>query len=466
MNLADAAVPLYFRLPVWAQNAAISAYGWRLRRLRYGPEQQRTLQALRDSQWTSRADLERLQCAELTRVVKHAARTVPLYVDLGQADSPIESLEQLRDLPVLEKDSLRGPRATITSSDFGGHSLLEIHTGGTTGKPLTIYCDRGTLQRNYAFFSRFLEWTGVPSRPRVATFAGRTLVPPDREGPPFWRHNAAMKQLLLSSYHLSPASVPEYARELARFAPQLIDSYPSSLEPIARYLDRTGEPEIRPTAVITSSETLDDSTRRLLKRVFGCQVFDHYGAAEMAAFVSQCEHGSYHVNPEFGVVEVLKDGVPVALGESGEIVATGFINPVMPLIRYATGDWAVQGPDECGCGRQFPTLVRIEGRLDDVIETPDGRLVGRLDPIFKSIKGIRETRIVQDRPDHVRVEIIPDETFDSEDARMLRQELARRLGPSMAIDIVPVERIPRTGRGKLRTVVNELRETRRSAGEV
>ena len=180
----------------------------------------------------------------------------------------------------------------------------------------------------------------------------------------------------------------------------------------------------------------------------------------MAAFVSQCEAGSCHVNSEFGIVEVLKeDGQPAPAGESGQIVATGFINPIMPLIRYATGDGAVQGGSPCLCGRASPTLERIEGRLDDVLVTPEGRRIGRLDPIFKTASSIQEARIVQDAADHVRLELVPDPQFTSSDEAVLVQELARRLGPSMRIDVVRVASVPRAPSGKLRMVVREIAAT-------
>jgi phenylacetate-CoA ligase len=126
----------------------------------------------------------------------------------------------------------------------------------------------------------------------------------------------------------------------------------------------------------------------------------------------------------------------------------------MPFIRYATGDLAVMGEPGCPCGRTFPVIERIEGRQDDCIITPEGRRVGRLDPIFKAVNGIHEARIIQDEVDHIRVEVVPRPVITDEERAALLDELGRRVGPSMRISIVPVEQIVRTGRGKLRTVVN------------
>lgn len=174
----------------------------------------------------------------------------------------------------------------------------------------------------------------------------------------------------------------------------------------------------------------------------------------MAALVTQCDHGTYHVEPEFGVVELLDGGRPVGPGERGEIVATGFINPVMPLIRYRMGDYAIRGSGSCACGRPGETIERIEGRMDDVIVTPEGNLVGRLDPIFKSVASLYETRIVQDRVDHLRVEVVASSDFTKKMEDELTAQLRLRVGPSMRIDVVRVTSIERTGSGKLRTTVN------------
>jgi phenylacetate-CoA ligase len=322
---------------------------------------------------------------------------------------------------------------------------------------LAISVSRAALQRNYAFFERQKRWAGIEPHDAVATFAGRTVVPASVRTEPFWRHNYAANQLLLSSYHLAPDTVDAYIAGLAKFGPRLIDSYPSSLEPIARRIIERGDRPVRPAAIITSSETLDPAVRALFANAFNCQVFDHYGSAEMVAFITQCSHGGYHVNPEYGILELLDDsGAPVADGQIGEIVATGFINHAMPLIRYRMGDSARMAAVPCTCGSAFPHVEAILGRTDDVIVTPDGRRVGRIDPIFKAVTSLHEARVVQTALDHVRLELVVGAGFRDADREDLITGLRSRLGPYVNVECIEVPKIPRTQGGKLRTVVSLL----------
>jgi phenylacetate-CoA ligase len=447
---------LYSGAPIWLQNVAVTAYGVHLRRLRYGGIHGDVLRALTESQWAPAAYHRERQLKALNDLLRLAAARVPFYAD-RRLPTDIGSPEALAELPVLRKAEVQRAGTRLVDRTVPERRTVRVYTGGTTGTALTIHADRSALRRNYAFFARLRAWAGIPPGARTATFAGRTVVPVGQRGAPFWRLNMAARTLLCSSYHLASDSVDAYLDRLAVFRPALIDSYPSSLEPLARRMLDAGRTDIRPAAIITSSETLVPAVRQALTEAFGCPVFDHYGAAEMAALITQCERGTYHVNPEFGIVEILREnGERAAPGELGEIVATGFVNPVMPLLRYGTGDLATWGEAPCDCGRAFPVVTELCGRLDDVVVTPEGRRVGRLDPIFKGLRSLHETRLVQDAPDHLRVEVVPLGAMLEQDRRLLLDELRARLGPSMRIDIVPVAAIPRAASGKLRTVVNEL----------
>lgn len=436
------------------QHLFVSAYGAGLRRRRYGGEHRHHHEAIRATPWLPRAEQERQQLERLNRLLQAARASVPFYADRIPR-AALFSLGLMDAIPLLSKREVLAAGSTLLSAEAYRETLLTVHTGGTTGTPLAVTCTRTALRRNYAFFARFLESAGLPHRARVATFAGRILLPPGTAGPPYWRHNFAGNALLCSSYHIGPATVQQYADALAQFQPLVIDAYPSSIAPIARHLSRRGDRRIRPQAVITSSETLSPEDADSIASAFGCPVFDHYGSAEMVALITQCREGSYHINSDYGVVELLEGRRPVDIGEEGDIVATGFINRVMPFIRYVTGDRAIRGPDSpCACGSSFPRIERILGRVDDVLITPEGYHVGRLDPIFKAMASLDETRIVQDEPDHVRVELVSREPLRETETATLLAGLRNRLGPTMRIEFVRVAQIERSPGGKLRSVVN------------
>jgi len=450
----------YDHAPVLAQNAMLSGYGLWLHFLRYGAQHRALIEHLRASEQQPEAVWRAKQFAALRGVTATAQADVPFYRDRIPKGG-IRTIDEFLGLPILTKAEAQAAGRALVSRRYAAASLQEIHTGGTTGTPLTIHVNRAALRQNYAFFFQLREWAGVRSTDRVATFAGRTIVAPDR-GPPYWRHNWAARTMLCSSYHLAPDTIDDYITALRRFGPALIDTYPSSLEPIARRILERGDRPIAPRAIITSSETLRPDVREAAETAFGCKVFDHYGSAEMVALINQCEYGQYHAHPAFGYTEILVDGRSALPGETGEIVSTGFVNPVMPLIRWRTGDLATAGEAGCPCGRTSPTVRAIIGRQDDVIVTPRGRRIGRLDPIFKAVTSIHEARIVQDRADHVRVELVPIGVIPESEREALRDELQRRLGDEMLISILDVPRLERTAGGKLRTVVNEYERQRAS----
>lgn len=451
---------VYWSSPVCLQNLLISTYGYFIYMRRYGGRHSEYLESLRESQWYPKSRIEELQFMNLSTVIQNAFQAVPFYQEryrkYGVAPSSIRSFDDLRKLPIITKQDLKANPKLFISDLPGSGRLAEIHTSGTTGSPLTIYLRSEALEKNYAFFTRSLEWAGVEPRQVSATFAGRVIMSAKQVEPPLWRKNWIMRNTLFSSYHISERNLPAYVGELKKIQPIFIDSYPSSIFSIGKFLlDRGSESGIAPKAIITSSETLLDNQREVIEKAFHSRVFDQYGSAEMVGFINQCEKGSYHVNPEYGIVEIVKtDGEPAKDGEPGELVCTGFVNSAMPLIRYKTGDSAIACGDICSCGRAYPIVKSILGRTDDVIVTRDGRFIGRLDPVFKGLSsGIKEAQIIQEDYDCIVVKVVVNKNFCANDENMLAEELKRRIGPTISVSIMRVNEIPRSRAGKFRSVL-------------
>jgi phenylacetate-CoA ligase len=451
---------VYELSPVFVQHALISAYGYYLNRSRYGGRCDEYAGRLLESQWFEPERLRALTAASLRGALQHAGERVPyyraLFQKIGFDPGRVTGPEDLAKIPVLEKETVRRHPGQFLAE--GARGVKALSTSGTTGTPLTIFCNNDALQRNYAFFRRVAEWNGVRPGARRAIFGGRPIVPAGQKNPPFWRHHLSENSLYFSSFHLSPGHMPAYYERLRAFAPREIRTYPSSLLQVALYMNEKGLADIRPEVIVTSSETLFDDQRRLFQEVFGCPVKDQYGSTEFSVFISQCEEGTYHVHPEFGYVEIMKDGRPAGPGETGEIVCTGYVNPVMPLIRYRQGDllkWSQKA--DCGCGRHFPAIETIEGRVDDIIVTPEGCRVGAIDATFKDLEGIKASQLVQVAPDRIVVRIVRSDDFREDRTGLIRKEFKKRLGGSVQIEFDFVEDIPREPSGKFRSVISMIK---------
>ena len=145
-------------------------------------------------------------------------------------------------------------------------------------------------------------------------------------------------------------------------------------------------------------------------------------------------------------------------GESGEIIATGFDNFTMPLIRFRTQDWAERGVGKCDCGRNYPLVARIEGREGDFIRTPSGRTYSPiiLEFLVDGTVGFADLQIVQPKIDDLVVKVVPGRDFTTERLDDFCSALRARLDGEISVSSELVEVIPRSDRQKKSLVVSEL----------
>jgi phenylacetate-CoA ligase len=451
---------IYNKSPVFFQNVMTSIYGFQLHLQRYGGKNKEYTAQLEKTNFENKENLQQLQNDNLGKLLKYSYQHTDYYKllfdNLGLKPEDIREEKDLKKLPILTKDTLRKSPEAFIPRNIKKKELLKIFTSGTTGSPLTVYYNLQARRKYYAFFNRVRKWHGIQLGDTRATFYGRILIPQNQKGPPFWRYDISEKNYLFSSYHMSPENLLHYYNKLKVIQPKEIRGYPSSLNTLAQFITNNNLGGIKPKAVFTTAETLLEPVRSVIETAFQCKVVDTYGCTEMAFYITQCDRGTYHSHPEFGIVEVLDKNGDSIWGEPGELVATGFINYAMPLIRYKIGDSIVMKKESCSCNRNIPVIEQIVGRTDDIIVTPEGRRIGRLDPIFKGGRGIKEAQIIQTKKDEIVMKVVKDDKYSSEDIKFLSEQLKNRVGESMRIQFDFVSEIPREKNGKFRSVVSHL----------
>ena len=283
-------------------------------------------------------------------------------------------------------------------------------------------------------------------------------MPPSAQKPPYWVYNHGMNQLYMSAYHLSHESAAAYVEALRNHRVQFIHTYTSGIYSLARFISELGISPPQLKVIVTNAEPIYDHQRELIESVFQCPVRETYGMAEMVAGAGECDAGHLHLWPDAGYMEVDTGNENIVTTGTGQLIATGFVNLDMPLIRYRVGDSVTlsEQVETCSCGRSMPVLSSVEGRNDDLLKTKDGREIGRLDPVFKSSYPILEAQIVQKTLDLCVLRLVPTPGYSDVVAVEISNELRALMGP-IRVEVKLVEAIPRGANGKFRAVLCEVK---------
>lgn len=399
------------------------------------------------AQWLPAPLIERRQLGKLRRIVAFAATEVPFYRELyGSLDPRITARADLARLPTVTREEVVDayPARLCHRPPAAGDHVFR--TSGTSGLFMEIAYDAEAHDWLDAIYGRALFATGYRPWHRIAYFwLGEEPKPP-----------TVYERAGLMRKHMLPLTVDprDHLGELRRIRPRFVYSFPSVMDAVARVIEREGLRGLSVEGVICHGELLTDRARDRIRRAFRCPVWNQYGAQEFNRLAWDCaEHGALHIDADSVLIEVLDGDRPCEPGEEGELVVTGLVNRLMPLIRYRLGDLGRLVDGACPCGRGLPRLEITEGRSDDVIPLDDGRVLGPrlLSQRIESFDGMAQYRLVQ-RREGFELRYVPDDAPASlEDD--LRDALRDLLGD---IDVVRVDAIPLNRRGKLRKIVSEL----------
>jgi len=187
-------------------------------------------------------------------------------------------------------------------------------------------------------------------------------------------------------------------------------------------------------------------------------VADNYGSSE--AFLAwQCPAGSYHVNAEHVLLEIVDEaGRPAVPGEMGRVLVTTLENRLMPLVRYEIGDYATAEDGPCACGRTLPRIGRVVGRGINLFRMPDGRLRSpwKLVAPLKILPRLRQFQIVQRTVERYAVRYVAETALTGDEEAAIRGAFREILGFAALVDFERMAAIPRAPSGKFMTALSEL----------
>ena len=419
----------------------------------------KTLAFVERAQWWSGEQAQQYQLEQLRLILDLAYHNTAyyghLFDEVGFVPGDLKRIEDIRRLPLIDKGILRDHLDEMCAAAVDSPDVDYTSTGGSSGTPLQFYIGSGRSSIEYAYLVSGFKRVGYDFGMKLAVFRGQAFPDGGR-----YEYDSVLRRCYYNNFSMTQENLAFYFEHLRTIGPCFLHVYPSSAMVLARYLKSTGlEMPDNIRGILAGSEMVFSDQRTFVSDVFNRRYYSWYGHSEKLVLGAECEGTEdYHVFPTYGYCELLDaDDNPITTpGEVGEIVGTGFINKVVPFIRYRTGDYAEYVGDRCeACGREHMIIKNVQGRWHQSgLIGADGTSISLtgLNPHDDTFKNVRQYQFYQDTPGEAVLRVLPLREVTEEDLRAIRKSMATRLAGRVELTVKIVDHLPVTKAGKLKLI--------------
>jgi phenylacetate-CoA ligase len=280
----------------------------------------------------------------------------------------IRTLADITRLPFMYKRDLRDnyPDHLFTATQ---DELVRYHvSSGTTGKPTVVGYTANDLE----------NWTASLARSLTACGLGRSDVMQVSYGYGLFTGGLGMHY---GAERIGATVLPSSTGNTERQIELMQDLHVTAIACTPSYLVHIGETAERMGVSIKDdtdlrigvlgAEPWSEAMRTKLQDSLGIRVYDIYGTSELSGpmFTECTEQNGIHIWGDLAYPEIIdpETGESLPAGEKGELVMTVLKKEALPMIRYRVGDVTVLNDEPCACGRTSPRIMRIQGRVDDML---------------------------------------------------------------------------------------------------
>ena len=395
------------------------------------------VRSLQEEQWDSRQKHENRQLNNLAQILHHA-KAVPFYQPyLSGTDIDYDPLSALYSLPILEKETIIDNKEFLIHPDITPSGVGS--TSGSTGLSLSFNYDQSHLNNSEALVRFYRSWFDIGLGDKQLKIWGRPIKGIQK------KLQASFSDILRGRKTLNPWNISaEYLEknweELLKFKPDYIYGYATSIAALAKWIQANNfsnlAANLKFKVIISTAETLLETDKILINKVFDCPVVEEYGAAEVSIIAHECPEGGFHISSDSLFLECVDDdGKDVKNGQPGHILVTSFENRVQPLIRYRIGDYGILLDTTCPCGRGSPLLKLTGAKIIEMIKTKSGKIFSAeiIDYInlalMKNPKvGIKQFRITQKNLKTFVIEVVPNDQFNDISKKIFTKLFTDQLG--------------------------------------
>jgi len=429
----------------------------------YGRNYFDTYHMIKKTEFLPQQELSKLRDEKLRNILLHAYHTTSFYrremVMRGIDESDIQKSPEgvLKQLDFTDKELVReNPEGFISKKK---EAILNdyVSTGGTSGEPFYFYIDSSRSAKEWAYIVDQWNRVGFELGARRVTFRG------SRIRGNYWEDDWLTRERKFSSFELTDEYLNTIWPSLFDYKPEFIYAYPSTMLSLCRFLENHRKKlPLSIKAILLGSENIFEGQREYIEKISGKKVFMWYGHSEKLVLAGECERSNnYHAYPQYGYVEFINEqGETAKPGEFSEIVGTGFINTVMPFIRYRTGDYCTYLGDHCPkCGRNYHIFADVKGRwTQEILYGSKGNPIcmSAINVHSNNFRNVFRFQFYQEEKGNAILRLMPRAGFSERDRQLIEDEFNDKFDGNVIVHATVVDDIPLTQRGKYKFIDHKI----------
>jgi len=375
------------------------------------------------------------------------------------------NVERYADIPFLTKKIIREQGARLRAKSLPiGHRPHANQSSGTSGEPVhvwqdNVYWDVTIATRTYHFAmvgknigEREMKIWGSERDLYQGTIGLKAKVQN-------WIYNRRFEQC----FHLPEQSMRRIIAHIDHWKPKMLWCYRDGIYALAQYMNEHGIVVHPPAGVVLGGATVYPFMTEAIEKAFRAPVFSAYGSREIGAAACECGTGEgHHLAAQSHVVEAIGLDERPVIEEEGELAITPLMNWTMPLIRYRIGDRGRLTSRRCSCGRAFPLLGALSGRILEAMtnskgEHVDGGFVVYVLSFMAERGYIRKFQVIQEEDRSITINVVPETATSlndhANDVRILTEKIQVVMGQDCPVRFVEVDDIPLSPSGKYPYVI-------------
>jgi phenylacetate-CoA ligase len=165
---------IYNLVPNFFQNTMVSLFNFLVYKKRYGGKYKQFKKLFFKNRNLTRLELLDNQRERFLDFIKKAKTNSVFYANLFKEITDAEELENISQLPIVDKEMLRANINDIVINT--NENLIKSKTGGTTGKSLEVKYTKTNMQERFAMLDDFRSRFGYELGKKTAWFSGKSLL--------------------------------------------------------------------------------------------------------------------------------------------------------------------------------------------------------------------------------------------------------------------------------------------------